>query len=65
MTVTGDVVQGNASTVLLRAGENADLVVVGSRGFTGLLPRYVSMQVLHHLPCPVLMVRTRFRTGDE
>jgi nucleotide-binding universal stress UspA family protein len=68
MTVTGDVVQGNASTVLLRAAENADLVVVGSRGFggfTGLLPRYVSMQVLHHLPCPVLMVRTRFRTGDE
>ena len=68
VTVTGDVVQGNASTVLLRAAENADLVVVGSRGFggfTGLLLGSVSMQVLHHSPCPVLVVRTRSRTGDE
>lgn len=68
VTVTGDVVQGNASTVLLRAAENADLVVVGSRGFggfTGLLLGSVSKQVLHHSPCPVLVVRTRSRTGDE
>lgn len=67
VTVTGDVVQGNASAVLLRAAENADLVVVGSRGFggfTGLLPGYVSMQVLHHLPCPVPVARPRPATNE-
>ncbi|PVZ60898.1 universal stress protein [Arthrobacter sp. H-02-3] len=66
VTVTGDVIQGNPAAVLLRAAENADLLVVGSRGlggFTGLLLGSVSTQVLHHSPCPVLVVRTRSRTG--
>lgn len=68
LTVTGEVVQGNAAAMLLRAAENADLLVVGSRGlggFTGLLLGSVSTQVIHHSPCPVLVVRTRSRTGDE
>ncbi|QDY90471.1 universal stress protein [Arthrobacter sp. UKPF54-2] len=66
--VIGDVVQGNAAAMLLGAAEDADLVVVGSRGlggFAGLLLGSVSSQVLHHSPCPVLVVRTRSRTGDE
>lgn len=64
--VTGDVVQGHPATVLLKAAEDADLLVVGSRGFggfTGLLLGSVSTQVLHHSPCPVLVVRTRARAG--
>ena len=68
VTVTGDVYEGNAATVLLRAAENADLLVVGSRGlggFTGLLLGSVSTQVLHHAPCPVLVVRNRSRTSGE
>ncbi|MHA7221751.1 universal stress protein [Arthrobacter sp. RHLT1-20] len=67
VTVTRDVVQGNAATVLLRAAET-DLLVVGSRGlggFIGLLLGSVFTQVLHHSPCPVLVVRNRSRTAGE
>ncbi|MBE4720084.1 universal stress protein [Pseudarthrobacter sp. AB1] len=61
VTVSGDVVQGSTAGVLLKAAENADLVVVGSRGlggFTGLLLGSVSTQVVHHSTCPVLVVRS-------
>ncbi|KRE64969.1 hypothetical protein ASG92_18455 [Arthrobacter sp. Soil736] len=39
VTVTGDVIQGSAAAVLLRAAENAGLLVVsgGLGGFTGML----------------------------
>lgn len=60
--VNGEVIKGQAATVLLAAAQEADLMVVGSRGlggFTGLLLGSVSVQVLHHSPCPVLVVRTR------
>ena len=45
--------------VLLEIAKGADLLVVGSRGlggFTGLLMGSVSAQVVHHAPCPVVVI---------
>jgi nucleotide-binding universal stress UspA family protein len=49
------------ASALLDAAEDADLVVVGSRGiggFRGLLVGSVSLQVARHSPCPVVVVRS-------
>ena len=54
------VVQGHPAGVLLDAGSTADLLVLGSEGhgaFTGMLLGSVSMQVVHHAPCAVTIVR--------
>jgi nucleotide-binding universal stress UspA family protein len=54
------VVQGQAADVLVKAGANAGLLVVGSRGhggFTGLLLGSVSAQCAHHSPCALVVVR--------
>lgn len=53
-------IPAQAAEAILLAAESADLVVVGSRGrggFTGLLLGSVSQSVLHHVPCPVAIVR--------
>ena len=44
---------------LIKAGRDADMIVLGSRGaggFTRLLMGSVAGQVAQHAPCPVLIV---------
>ena len=56
--------EGSPANVLLGAAEDADLLVVGSRGhggFVGLLLGSVSQQCATHAPCPVLIVRRKHK----
>lgn len=51
---------GAASSVMLEASEEADLVVIGSRGhggFRGLLLGSVGAQVAAHAVCPIAVIR--------
>ena len=51
--------EGNAARVLIRESENAELLVVGSRGhggFVGLLLGSVGQQCAAHARCPVVIV---------
>jgi|tagenome__1003787_1003787.scaffolds.fasta_scaffold20907136_3 nucleotide-binding universal stress UspA family protein len=60
--VDGAVIEGPAARVLLEAAEDAEMIVVGSRGhggFSRLLLGSVSEQVVHHAPCPVLVHRRK------
>jgi nucleotide-binding universal stress UspA family protein len=53
-------VEGGAAEALEEAARGADLVVVGSRGRSGLaaaLLGSVSKHVLQHAPCPVVVVK--------
>lgn len=53
------VVAGVPAEELLKAGEDAELVVVGSRGvggFSRLLLGSVSSQVVQHATCPVVVI---------
>lgn len=57
--IESHVVASAPARALLDMAEDADLVVVGSRGrggFTGLLLGSVSQQVAHHATCPVVII---------
>ena len=60
--VSGRVAQGHPAVLLVAASEQAQLLVVGSRGhgaFTGMLLGSVSNHCLHHAHCPVVVFRGR------
>jgi nucleotide-binding universal stress UspA family protein len=60
----GHVVEGRVVRVLVEAANDADILVVGSRGlggFTGLLLGSVSQQCAHHAPCPLVIVPSKRR----
>lgn len=54
------ILPGGPSVTLVEVAEDADLVVVGSHGRTGLsrlMLGSVAMAVVNHAPCPVVVVR--------
>ncbi|PZG38126.1 universal stress protein UspA, partial [Spongiactinospora gelatinilytica] len=60
--ITDEQPREHPSAALVKAAESADLVVVGSRGRGALASAVlgsVSHAVLHHVKCPVAVVRPR------
>jgi nucleotide-binding universal stress UspA family protein len=58
--VRAELHEGQPAAVLIRLAQDADLVVVGSRGrggFAALLLGSVSAQVVRHAPCSVVVIR--------
>jgi nucleotide-binding universal stress UspA family protein len=55
----GTAVEGQPAEVLIQQAAGATLLVVGNRGlggFSSLLLGSVSQQVVHHTPCPVVII---------
>lgn len=58
--VTTEVIEGTPAEALIKASEDARILVVGSRGlggFSGMVLGSVSNAVAAHAKCPVLVVR--------
>lgn len=61
-SVTVQVLSGSPAEILINASDDADMVVVGSRGSGGLarlLMGSVSSHVAQHARCPVVIVRPK------
>ncbi len=60
--ITDEQVVDHPANALIRAGGTADLVVVGSRGlggFASMVLGSISHTVLHHVTCPIAVIRPR------
>jgi nucleotide-binding universal stress UspA family protein len=67
VTVRRVVTRDRPVRCLLEHAENAQLLVVGSRGrggFAGMLQGSTSQALLHYAPCPLLVVRPDTMAGD-
>jgi nucleotide-binding universal stress UspA family protein len=63
-SVTVKAVHGFPAEELISAGQDADMIVLGSRGvggFARLLMGSVASKVVQHAPCPVLLVPPEHR----
>jgi nucleotide-binding universal stress UspA family protein len=62
------VAEGNAAEILADRARHARLLVVGNRGHNGLseaLLGSVSQYLVHHAPCPVVVIRDGAVLQDE
>jgi len=58
--ISVNVASGDPAEELIKASQDADMLVVGSRGnggFATLLMGSVSSKVTHHADCPVVVIR--------
>ena len=67
LDITSEIAASLPARALIEASNDADLVVVGSRGvggFKGLLLGSVAQQVSHHSECPVVIVRSSAHASE-
>ncbi|MEU6912802.1 universal stress protein [Streptomyces olindensis] len=68
LQVTAEVLTGRPSEVLGEAGRSTELLVLGSRGLSGVggfLVGSVGLAVVAHAECPVILVRAGEQAADE